>query len=111
MTSWSVFHNMATSMVSGLSCHMSYRKTKCSSNVLSLSWVAIYAKEHAGTKKQAGNGLALQLVKQLYHLGIIEAHRAPGEKKKVDQVTMVMLKAVVPIPTYSYFSNIIGQEM
>ena len=56
--------------------------------MLSLSWVAIYAKEHAGTKKQAGNGLALQLVKQLYHLGIIEARRAPGEKKKVDQVTM-----------------------
>lgn len=49
----------------------------------------IYAKEHAGTKKQASNGLALQLVSQLYHLGIIEAHRAPGEKKKINQVTMV----------------------
>ena len=51
-----------------------------------LSWLALHAKEHAGTKKQAGNGLALQLVSQLYQLGIIEAHRAPGEKKKVDQL-------------------------
>ena len=59
-----------------------------------LSWsTAIYAKEHAGTKKQASNGLALQLVSQLYHLGIIEAHRAPGEKKKINQVTMVTLDA------------------
>ena len=53
-------------------------------------WLAIYAKEHAGTKKQAGNGLALQLVSQLYHLGVIEAHRAPGEKK-VNQVTMAIV--------------------
>lgn len=50
------------------------------------SFLAIYAKEHAGTKKQASNGLALQLVSQLYHLGVIEAHRAPGEKKKVSQI-------------------------
>ena len=37
-------------------------------------------------KKQAGNGLALQLVSQLYQMGIIEAHQAPGEKKKADQL-------------------------
>lgn len=50
---------------------------------------AVHGKEHARTKKLASNGLALQLVTQLYHLGVIEAHK-PGEKK-TNQVTMVIV--------------------
>ena len=46
-----------------------------------LSWLALYAKEHAGTKKQAGNGLALQLVSQLYQLGFIEPNGLQGRKE------------------------------
>ena len=46
-----------------------------------LSWLALHAKEHAGTKKQAGNGLALQLVSQLFQLGIIEPIGLEGRKE------------------------------
>lgn len=45
----------------------------------------ITAKEHASTKKQATNALALNLVVQLYRLGVIEAARAPGAKKASEQ--------------------------
>ena len=80
-----------------------------------LSWLAIYAKEHAGTKKQAGNGLALQLVSQLYQLGIIEAHRAPGEKKKIDQVTLVIAVVLISynivLGVDLWYLLFIGQEM
>ena len=47
---------------------------------------ALHSKEHAGTKKQAGNALALELVTQLYHLGVIEACKGPGDKKAANQV-------------------------
>ncbi|XP_065917880.1 ATP-dependent RNA helicase A protein-like isoform X5 [Dysidea avara] len=46
----------------------------------------LHVKEHAGTKKQAGNVLALELVTQLYHLGVIEACKAPGDKKSANQI-------------------------
>ena len=63
--------------------------TFCAQSIHALFSLAIHGKEHAGTKKQASNGLSLQLVSQLYQMGVIEAHRAPGEKKKVNQVAMI----------------------
>ncbi len=57
----------------------------------SLPPAAIYAKEHAGTKKLVGNALALNLVTQLYRMGAIEAARAPGTKKPADQVCLPLL--------------------
>ena len=50
---------------------------------------SLHVKEHAGTKKQAGNVLALELVTQLYHLGVIEACKAPGDKKLANQVLVL----------------------
>jgi ATP-dependent RNA helicase A len=46
----------------------------------------IHAKEHASTKKLVGNALALNLVRQLFSLGAIDAARAPGTKKPADIV-------------------------
>ena len=48
---------------------------------------AIHAEEHASTKKLVGNALALNLVRQLFNLGAIDAARAPGTKKPADVVS------------------------
>ena len=41
---------------------------------------AIHGKEHAGTKKQVGNKLALNMVSQLYRMGAIDAVRPTAKK-------------------------------
>ena len=56
-----------------------------------LHHAAIFAQEHSGTKKGASNALALNLVRQLFQLGVIDAGRAPGEKKQSKQVCMQAL--------------------
>lgn len=54
-----------------------------------VSFVAISAREHASTKKQAAQNTSLSLVRQLFHMGVLEAAE-PGQlqpkKKKVDEV-------------------------
>lgn len=67
---------------------------------------AVYAKEQAGTKKQVGNKLALNLVSQLYKMGAIEPCKAPGSKKKESMVSSshVLLCNISTLPTS--FSNL-----
>ena len=52
-------------------------------------FLAISAREHASTKKQAAQNTSLSLVRQLFHMGALEAAE-PGQvqpkKKKVDEV-------------------------
>lgn len=59
----------------------------CSSIIV--SFVAISAREHASTKKQAAQNTSLSLVRQLFHMGVLEAAE-PGQlqpkRKKVDEV-------------------------
>jgi ATP-dependent RNA helicase A len=43
----------------------------------------IYAKEHGSTKQIASKAVAVSLVRQLYHMKIIEAYT--GEKKKKEK--------------------------
>jgi len=56
---------------------------------LFLFFIAISAREHASTKKQAAQNTALSLVRQLFHMGALEAAE-PGQvqpkRKKVDEV-------------------------
>ena len=57
--------------------------------VVIVFFVAISAREHASTKKQAAQNTSLSLVRQLFHMGVLEAAE-PGQlqpkKKKVDEV-------------------------
>ena len=64
---------------------------------------AIHGKEHASTKKLVGNALALNLVRQLYHLRAIEAARAPGTKKPADIVSNLTLS---PSPSPSLLPHV-----
>lgn len=57
--------------------------------IVIVSFVAISAREHASTKKQAAQNTSLSLVRQLFHMGVLEAAE-PGQlqpkRKKVDEV-------------------------
>ena len=56
--------------------------------------LAISAREHASTKKQAAQNTSLSLVRQLFHMGALEAAE-PGQvqpkKKKTDEVQQVYM--------------------
>lgn len=58
-------------------------------NLTNCSFLAISAREHASTKKQAAQNTSLSLVRQLFHMGALEAAE-PGQlqpkRKKVDEV-------------------------
>ena len=55
---------------------------------------AISARENASTKKQAAQNTSLSLVRQLFHMGVLEAAE-PGQinpkKKKTDEVVMLFV--------------------
>ena len=70
----------------------------------SLSSPAIHAEEHASTKKLVGNALALNLVRQLFNLGAIDAARAPGTKKPADVVSEPFLIPPLALLTFSSLS-------
>ena len=65
---------------------------------LFLFFSAISAREHASTKKQAAQNTSLSLVRQLFHMGVLEAAE-PGQvqpkKRKTDEVmTYLLLKGM-----------------
>ena len=59
---------------------------------------AISAQEHASTKKQAAQNTSLSLVRQLFHMGVLEAAE-PGQvqpkKTKTDEVSALCLSLVL----------------
>ena len=59
---------------------------------------AISAQEHASTKKQAAQNTSLSLVRQLFHMGVLEAAE-PGQvqpkKTKTDEVSASWLSLVL----------------
>lgn len=55
---------------------------------LSLLWTSgITAREHGSNKKLAAQSCALSLVRQLYHLGVIEAYSGVTKKKEGETVS------------------------
>ena len=46
----------------------------------------IFAREHGSNKKLAAQSCALSLVRQLYHLGVIEAYSGQTKKKEGESV-------------------------
>lgn len=46
----------------------------------------VYAREHGSNKQMASKSCALSLVRQLYHLGVIEAYTGQTKKKDVEQL-------------------------
>lgn len=56
---------------------------------LSILWTAgIMAREHGSNKKLAAQSCALSLVRQLYHLGVIEAYSGVTKKKEGETVSL-----------------------
>ena len=59
---------------------------------------AISAQEHASTKKQAAQNTSLSLVRQLFHMGVLEAAE-PGQvqpkKTKTDEVSALWLSMIL----------------
>lgn len=50
--------------------------------------VGIFAREHGSNKKLAAQSCALSLVRQLYHLGVIEAYSGLTKKKEGERVSI-----------------------
>lgn len=50
--------------------------------------VGIFAREHGSNKKLAAQSCALSLVRQLYHLGVIEAYSGLTKKKEGERVSV-----------------------
>lgn len=48
--------------------------------------LALYAREHGSNKQMASKSCALSLVRQLYHLKVIEAYSGITKKKETDKV-------------------------
>ena len=46
----------------------------------------VTAKEHGSNKQVASKNCALSLVRQLFHLGVIEAYTGERKKKKEEEV-------------------------
>ena len=51
-------------------------------------FVAIHARENGSTKQIASKSCALALVRQLYHLNIIEAYTGEKKKKQIEKVSL-----------------------
>lgn len=51
--------------------------------------VGIFAREHGSNKKLAAQSCALSLVRQLYHLGVIEPYSGQTKKKEGESVSPV----------------------
>ncbi|XP_070532711.1 ATP-dependent RNA helicase A-like isoform X2 [Ptychodera flava] len=47
----------------------------------------VYGREHGSNKKIASQACALSLVRQLYHLGVVEAYGGPKQKKETNELT------------------------
>jgi hypothetical protein len=54
-------------------------------------FVAIHARENGSTKQIASKSCALALVRQLYHLNIIEIYTGEKKKKQIEKVNSVFL--------------------
>lgn len=59
-------------------CEMSFHVKKLGKN--------IYAREHGSNKQMASKSCALSLVRQLYHLQVIEAYSGVAKKKETDKL-------------------------
>lgn len=57
--------------------------------ILDCSISGIYAREHGSNKKLAAQSCALSLVRQLYHLNIIEPYSGQTKKKEGESVSPV----------------------
>jgi hypothetical protein len=53
-----------------------------------LPFLGIFAREHGSNKKLAAQSCALSLVRQLYHLGVIEAYSGLTKKKEGERVSL-----------------------
>ncbi len=51
--------------------------------------IEIHANEHGSNKQSASKACALSLMRQLYHLGVIEPYS--GERKKKDRPKVFLL--------------------
>lgn len=58
--------------------------------ILSVQCADIFAREHGSNKKLAAQSCALSLVRQLYHLGVIEAFTGQTKKKEGETVSSVI---------------------
>ncbi|GFT52705.1 ATP-dependent RNA helicase A protein, partial [Nephila pilipes] len=56
----------------------------CEQNRVNL--IALYAREHGSNKQTASKSCALSLVRQLYHLQVIEAYSGVTKKKEIDKL-------------------------
>lgn len=61
--------------------------------------LALYAREHGSNKQMASKSCALSLVRQLYHLKVIEAYSGITKKKETDKV---WLAYTIVIPFYLF---------
>lgn len=51
---------------------------------------ALHAREHGSNKKNASQSCALSMVRQLFHLNIIEAYTGITKKKTTDEVSSLL---------------------
>lgn len=56
-----------------------------------LSCLEVTSREHGSTKKLAAQSCALSLVRQLYHLGVIEAYTGQTKKKDGESVSTAQI--------------------
>ncbi|KAL7672531.1 hypothetical protein ACOME3_007415 [Neoechinorhynchus agilis] len=68
----------------------------------------IHAKEHGSSKQQASKAVALSLVRQLYHLKLIEPYS--GQRKKKEKTT-VPFEVKVDQPILEAIDNVVVKEM
>ncbi len=54
-----------------------------------ICFLAIHARENGSTKQIASKCCALALVRQLYHLNIIEAYTGEKKKKQIEKVNLI----------------------
>lgn len=70
----------------GHSFPVDHREFLC---ILFFSLLAINAREHGSNKQMASKSCALSLVRQLYHLQVIEPYTGITKKKETDKVVKI----------------------
>lgn len=89
----------------------------CSSSSLSFSFFAdVLAREHGSNKQVASKSCALSLVRQLYHMSVIESYTGQKKKKDADKVRwlssslaeMIGIKAADNWSTANYRKRSVG---
>lgn len=55
----------------------------------------IHAREHGSNKQVASKSCALSLVRQLFHMGVIEAYTGQTKKKDQDKVSIEMSRSLL----------------